>query len=183
MSYEIEYQRIVFVKDPELPLDDWDNKLYAFVEQGSSNCYEADTNRRSRSWSLIVAGAPYQIVREICSRAGYTEGGSLTLRGRRTSPESYLKLWRKCIANAVPVTELRQRTSITRARLVLHKEKPELKSWDQELLDELEADESWHRGKEHYGNPYLERSIEGAEGLDGWLQARTYVFVSHSYVL
>ena len=183
MSSEIEYKRIVFVKDPSLDMRDFDNKLYAFVLRGASNVYDADTHRRSKAWQFYAAGWPYQIIQEVCSMAGCTEGGTLKVANNRwTTPENYIKLWRKYIAEARPISELQQRLPIRHVRLYL-RDNVDLSQYDQKALDALTANPEWHQDVGYYGHLYYERAISGVETLDEWLGLRHHDFVSGSMVV
>jgi len=179
MSSTIEYRRAAFVKhpDPEAsPLAE--DQYYLFVESGSSNCYEVDTGRRSRSWEFVAAGEKWQVIAEVCRNAAYCEGGLLKVRGRWTKPENYIKLWRKTLAEARPVSELLSRLPIRYVRLYLESEEDRevLGSYDQEAWDKLNAD-GWKHREGYYDITYLVKCIEGPETLDEWNKYKRHPWV------
>lgn len=104
MSYTIEYGRKVF-KIPEgtlIPAGfgkvehtlSQDN-YFIFIRSGSNNI-----DPRPQNWHLSAFGWNYQVIGTICERAGWTESGSLKFPSGDTSPEAYLKLYRKEIRTA-----------------------------------------------------------------------------------
>lgn len=104
MSYTIEYGRKVF-KIPEgtlIPAGfgkvehtlSQDN-YFIFIRSGSNNI-----DPRPQNWHLSAFGWNYQVIGTICERAGWTESGSLKFQSGDTSPEAYLKLYRKEIRTA-----------------------------------------------------------------------------------
>lgn len=184
MSHEIEYQRMAFVL-PRLDGDPdrWEDRYYLFAEQGSSNCYEVSTGRRSRSWKFVDAGETWQVIRTICERAGETEGGMLTVgRNRRTKPENYIKLWRKTMADAYSASEMLDRLPLRYARLTLLKNLPELDEWELEKFQELILSDDWAEGTDYYKNTYLWRKLEGPETIDEWAKYRRKRWLAGGYL-
>ena len=108
MSYEISYRRQAF-RMPAAHAVHHDDILFLVEEAGSNNCYEIDNRRRSRSWDCLAAGSGYECLAEITCCAAACCGGSLILCGRRhTTPEAYIRAWRRTIAAAVPFEEARR---------------------------------------------------------------------------
>lgn len=88
------------------------DRLYlVFVEAGSSNSYDAPSpkhpnGRRSRSWTLDMAGSEHKVIGRACYRTYYVNDGSLWLESnKRVTPEGYLRHYRKALEKAVPSTE------------------------------------------------------------------------------
>lgn len=105
MSYEISYQRQAFVL-PAAQAGHHDDLFFLAEEAGSNNCYERSSRRRSRSWCCMAAGAMWECLSEITHCAAACCGGSLCLHGRRgTSPEQYIRAWRKALAAAMPLAD------------------------------------------------------------------------------
>lgn len=97
MSYTLEYNRIVY-KDSK-------KNFLLLIKQGDNNCYDLNSNLRSRNWYLVAAGTEKGLWKEIGKRAGSTEGGSLQRAvgwndSKWWSIEDYVKLYRSKIANA-----------------------------------------------------------------------------------
>ena len=102
MSYEISYRRQAFVL-PTHVTGHYDDLFFLLEEHGSNNCYELDNRRRSRSWCCTATGAKWQCLAEVTSVAAACCGGSLCLYGQRgTSPENYIRAWRRALAAALP---------------------------------------------------------------------------------
>jgi len=167
MSYEIEYDRAVFLKDAEW---EWDRVYYAFWLHGSSNVYEAYSNRRARDWDLYAIGPAGLIMRKACCNAGYTEYGDLTLKGHRVKPESYIKKWREAIQAAQPVSEL-HKLPVSWIRLYIPDNQEivnmNLNEQDQRFLISLQ--EGWEEGKDFYNLRYFERKLI-VEALDEYAE-------------
>lgn len=108
MSYTIEYDRKFFYLPKGYPVaatssmnahELWDNEYFMFIKQGCNNVYPRD-----KVWALAGIGASWQLMIEICERAGYTEGAGIQFVNGRTKPENYLKMYRKAIADAEELT-------------------------------------------------------------------------------
>ena len=105
MSYEISYRRRAFLL-AAAQAGRHDDVFFLVEEAGSNNCYELDNRRRSRSWACHAAGAQWECLGEITRCAAACCGGSLCLYGRHnTTPETYIRAWRKAIAAAVPLAD------------------------------------------------------------------------------
>ncbi len=105
MSYEISYRRQAFVM-PATQAGHYDDLLFLIEETGSNNCWEFDNRRRARSWGCLSTGAAYECLAEATRLAAACCGGSLVLYGRRpTTPEAYIRAWRKTIAEAIPIQD------------------------------------------------------------------------------
>lgn len=102
MSYDISYRRQAF-RLPSTQAGHYDDVLFLVEEAGSNNCYEIGNRRRARSWECLAVGMKYECLAEVTRCAASCCGGSLCLYGRRdTSPEDYIRAWRKAIAAATP---------------------------------------------------------------------------------
>jgi hypothetical protein len=105
MSYEISYRRQVF-RIPAAQCGHYDDILFLVEEAGSNNCWEIGNRRRARSWQCTAAGAEWECLAEVTRIAAACCGGSLVLYGRRrSSPEEYIRAWRRAIAGAGPFVE------------------------------------------------------------------------------
>lgn len=109
MSYTIEYNRKIYKGE-----NDWHSEVYyLLIRQGSSNVFDAN-GKRSKEWDLVAFGSESQVIQEVCSRAGSTEGGGLQRRGNNDfTPENYLELYRTKIRNAKPLEELFNEFTVT----------------------------------------------------------------------
>jgi hypothetical protein len=102
MSYEISYRRQAFVIRKEQALY-YDDLFFLLEETGSNNCWEIGNRRRARSWVCLAADSEWECMTEVTQCAASCCGGALHLYGsRRTSPEQYIRAWRKAIANCAP---------------------------------------------------------------------------------
>ena len=105
MSYEISYRRQAFVM-PAARAGHYDDLVFLVEEMGSNNCWEIGNRRRARSWECVAAGPEWDCLAEVTRCAAACCGGSLCLYGRRrTKPESYIRAWRKALAEAAPVLD------------------------------------------------------------------------------
>ena len=155
MSYTIEYNRAIYKDDKE-----WNGEFnyYLFIRQGDNNCYELN-GQRVKNWEFITCGWAYNIIDEICKRAGSCEGGSLQrAKGFRGSycitPEEYIALYRKEIKKAKPIKELFKDFYIDVYIEAPKKPKEDdLKDWRKreiiELLKTAEKD-GWEIGENYY---------------------------------
>jgi hypothetical protein len=105
MSYDISYRRRVF-KMTAAQAGHYDDVFFLLEEAGSNNLYECDNRRRVRRWECLATGAYWQCLSAVTICAAACCGGSLCLNGRRdTTPESYIRAWRKALAAAVAYTD------------------------------------------------------------------------------
>ncbi len=158
MSYEIEYSGGLFRVPKEMETSE-DNFLLV-ITQGCNNVRES-TGRRARSTYLVSYGWEYSIIGEICKRAGSTEGGGLVLRNGSTTPENYLKMYRKRIKNANSIQDLISLNQTARIKV-----KPKLVDWEEKVLDELK--EFAKKEKDYYNNSdltFLEIPINSIENF------------------
>ena len=106
MSYEISYRQRAFVIPMARTGGHYDDVFFLVEEVGSNNCIELDSRRRVRNWVCLAAGGRSDCLAEITRCAASCCGGSLQFYGRRdTSPESYIRAWRKALAAALPFDE------------------------------------------------------------------------------
>ena len=105
MSYEISYRRQAF-RMPAFQARHHDDVLFLLEEAGSNNCFEMGSRRRARSWECMAAGAEWECLAEVTRIAAACCSGSLCFYPRRhTTPEMYIRAWRKAIAEAVPFAD------------------------------------------------------------------------------
>ena len=181
MSHEIEYDRACFML-PQGSTDFTDmhgltkharswNEYFLFIQQGCNNIHP-----RPRKWYLESHGANWTIIQRVCERAGSTEGGILKPANRDTTPESYLRRYRKVIAEAELLTNqtLHQRLGIQ--MLSFNSIKPD-------LIQSLNTYyiQKWHHTLElftkddhpRYGQPHisLRRPYKSLEDLFIWIEA------------
>jgi hypothetical protein len=102
MSYEISYRRQAFMLTAARA-QHYDDLFFLVEERGSNNCWEIGNRRRARSWDCMAAGAKWECLTDVTSIAAACCGGSLCLYGcRGTTPETYIRAWRKTIAAVSP---------------------------------------------------------------------------------
>lgn len=124
MSYEIEYRYVVLRFDAQ-PVHAHFNALAkelgmpehfrdycpipaaaVFVEHGSNNTYENNTNRRARHWSLYFAGSiGCDVMRKVIDFSWYVETGLTKPFGRDIRAESYIAAMRKRIDEGMPLEQ------------------------------------------------------------------------------
>jgi len=144
MSYTIEYNRKVYRKKGK-EKNDRDDDLLLLIRQGDNNCREAKSGLRVKDWDLIKFGWNYQIIQEVCERAGSCEGGSLQkakgFESEWISPENYLAVYRKKIENAKPIDDLlkdfKVEVMIYRKEKFSEKEMEKIRKYDLEIIDDL----------------------------------------------
>jgi len=152
MSYTIEYDRVCFA-EPEATegMATGQKNLYLFIQDGCNN-----VTPRFGNWRLASHGWNYCVIGEVCKRAGDTEGGMIKPNNRNTSPESYLKMYRKVIADAIPLTKenLQQRMGLSGFRLS-YIEKPTLDNASKYIKEKFEklVAAGWRRSTE-WSNKY-----------------------------
>jgi len=104
MSYEISYRRQAFIL-PAARAGYYDDICFLIEETGSNNCYEIDNTRRIRDWGCLAAGPVHDCLGAVTRTAASCCSGCLSLNGRRdTTPESYIKEWRRALADAPELT-------------------------------------------------------------------------------
>lgn len=75
-----------------------------FVEHGSNNDFDAFTNKRARSWGLMVSGRG--CMQHVVEMAQYVESGLTLPYGREQLAETYIKANRQRLKEAKPLSEL-----------------------------------------------------------------------------
>jgi hypothetical protein len=142
MSYTIEYARQIF-KMPagtlipagygkiEHTLSQ--DELFMFVKRGDNNIHP-----RPQNWHLSAWGWEYSLIQRVCEYAGLAESGCLKFTNGDTTPEHYLKMYRKEIANAVEfsVETLNRLTGIYGGYLCLGEKKND-EPWIQRNIDQI----------------------------------------------
>jgi hypothetical protein len=122
MSYEISYRRRAF-RMTAARAGHCKELLFLLEEGGSSNCWELGNRRRARDWHCATVGPAWQCLAHITRTAAACCGGMLVLHRRRpTTPEAYIRAWRRTVEkaesleNAPPAGfEVRLLTRITHA--------------------------------------------------------------------
>ncbi|MES2331212.1 MAG: hypothetical protein V4539_16525 [Bacteroidota bacterium] len=141
MSYTIEYERKVFVLAEGIKVPAGfgrieharhQNDYFLFIKEGCNNI-----DPRPEEWTLSAWGWNYEIIAKVCARAAWTESGCLKMTNGNTTPEAYLKMYRKEIEDASPfsIDALRKQTGIYAAYLCLGNHELELIS---KQVDEMQ---------------------------------------------
>jgi len=74
--------------------------MFVVVELGGdNNCIDL-RGRRARSWGATCIGPGWQVIGDCCRFAAGCSGGMTKLRGRQTTPEAYIRAYRKALASA-----------------------------------------------------------------------------------
>ncbi|WP_448205360.1 hypothetical protein [Azospirillum sp. sgz302134] len=89
------------------------------LEEGGDNNVIHQDGRVSRSWSVLAAGAAWEVMRDAVRFAAACEGGGMKLRGRDTKAEAYIAAVRRAVAGAVPHTEVVQAGAAITGRFTL----------------------------------------------------------------
>ena len=97
MSYSIEYQKKAYYFDADPSSGLSEKNFFAY-----HLCADNNVEPRTPSPRLVEFGWNYSVIQEVCKLAGYCEGGTLKPKNRWTSPEAYIKAWRKVLAEAKP---------------------------------------------------------------------------------
>jgi hypothetical protein len=104
--------QIVAVAVPALSAN---GPFFIVVHQGGdNNLIDTQTNRRSKSWYPAAIGREWEVLSSACEQAAACCGGCLVLAsiGRRTTPEAFIRAYRKALANALTL-EQAQRGGLT----------------------------------------------------------------------
>lgn len=91
--------RIEAIRFPKEAIDHYED-IFLVVELGGDNNVRDNRGRRARSWGATCIGPEWQIIGECCRFAAGCSGGMTRLHGRQTTPESYIRAYRKALANA-----------------------------------------------------------------------------------
>ena len=75
---------------------------------GDNNVRCARTDRRARTWSATAIGEEWSVIGQACRFAAGCSGGMTKLHSRVTKPESYIRAYRKALANAATMEETRR---------------------------------------------------------------------------
>jgi hypothetical protein len=155
MSYTIEYNRKIYKEEDEK----WEPNYTLLIKEGDNNVRDAKTNLRVSNWELKGYGWNYEIIQEICKRAGYCEGGDLQrAKGWNTeniTPEEYLALYRKAIKQAKPIEKMFEdfivEVILYRKENFTDTEKETFK-WEIQTIDKLitKYQNEWVRGHDYY---------------------------------
>lgn len=148
MSYTIEYQRRIFIEQPDEP--GAEPVYYVFVEAGDNNVYDWN-GRRSRSWCVMAIGSYAEVIERVCDHAGGTEGGSLRFAHAHPSPESYLAFYRKQLKTPLPFADLLKKLPVRQAYIILPSEKtiqeqpnPDRDAMIEEVRRLFKEDDRWY---------------------------------------
>ena len=106
--------RIEAIRFPAAAIDHYED-VYLVLELGGDNNVRDQRNRRARSWGATCIGPDWGVIGECCRFAAACSGGMTKLRGRRTTPEAYIRAYRKALANAADGLEgaARRRLHVT----------------------------------------------------------------------
>jgi len=91
--------RIEAIRFPKNAIDHYED-VYLVLELGGDNNVRDQRGRRARSWGATCIGPEWGVIGECCRFAAGCSGGMTKLHGRRTTPESYIRAYRKALANA-----------------------------------------------------------------------------------
>ena len=91
--------RIEAIRFPKEAIGHYED-VYLVLELGGDNNVRDQRGRRARSWGATCIGPEWGVIGECCRFAAGCSGGMTKLRGRRTTPESYIRAYRKALANA-----------------------------------------------------------------------------------
>jgi len=91
--------RIEAIRFPKEAINHYED-VYILLELGGDNNVRDMRNRRARNWGATCIGPEWQVVGDCCRFAAACSGGMTKLRGRKTTPESYIRAYRKAMANA-----------------------------------------------------------------------------------
>lgn len=87
---------------------------------GDNNVRERDTGRRARDWCATAVGVDWGIIGEAAHIAASCAGGMLRLAKRsNTTPEAYIRAYRRALARALTVEEARAAGMTIKLRLRL----------------------------------------------------------------
>ena len=92
--------RIEAVRFPKETVGHYED-IFIVLELGGDNNVRDHRNRRARSWGATSIGPEWEVIGDCCRKwAAACSGGMTKLRGRLTKPESYIRAYRKALANA-----------------------------------------------------------------------------------
>jgi len=173
MSTNIEFKRKVY----RIPHNDkgfGEDNFFALQLFGENNVRDADTGAISKSWKLFNYGWEYSLIGEVCRWAGDTEGRMLTLGGRSTTPENYLRLWRKAIKEAGTWDTFLKDFS-TREGCIEYPKGKRTKGFGRRYMKEIQKDKAWKKSK--YKLYDEERivwviRVNTPKDLEKWLRAK-----------
>ena len=103
MSTHIQ-DNLLALRVPKEHANHYDDILILLAEGGDNNVIVTRTGRRARDWYPVAVGVEWSVLAEVCRGAAACCGGCLKLHGRHTTPEGYIKAWRKAVADAHPFT-------------------------------------------------------------------------------
>jgi hypothetical protein len=91
--------RIEAIRFPKEAIGHYED-VYLVLELGGDNNVRDMRNRRARSWGATCIGPDWGVIGNCCRFAAGCSGGMTKLHGRQTTPESYIRAYRKALANA-----------------------------------------------------------------------------------
>ena len=100
--------RIEAIRFPKETTGHYADRFLVAELGGDNNVRCARTGKRARSWSATAIGQEWEVIGEACRFAASCSGGMTKLRGRATKPESYIRAYRKALANAATMAEARR---------------------------------------------------------------------------
>jgi hypothetical protein len=106
MSTTIEFNRyaIAVPSGPD-PAAEW--LVLGVAERGDNNRLE-ENGRIARHYDTVALTGRIDFMREVMRTAMHCEGGELRVHGQRTTPERYIKAWRKAVSQAVTIDSFLQ---------------------------------------------------------------------------
>lgn len=106
MSYEIEFDRLVFTFDGYNEYgNDRGNRLLFIHKRGASNVVDNNDNI-VRNWGFVTVGSEREVISHIATFANEIEGGYLRYQNGTTKIENYIKNWRK--EKQIPISKINE---------------------------------------------------------------------------
>src|SRR5208282_2434461 len=97
--------RIEAIRFPAAAIGHYEDVFLVMELGGDNNCTNARTGRRAKSWSATCIGPVWVVVGDCCRLAAGCSGGMTKLRGRVTTPETYIRAYRKALANSTTMQD------------------------------------------------------------------------------
>lgn len=150
MSYEIEFDRMVFTFDGYNKYgDDRSNKLLFIHKRGATNVVDNKDNI-VKNWGFMTVGSEREVISYIATFADEIEGGYLRYQNGTTKIENYIKNWRN--EDRIPINEITNR--FQNPEVIIHHPqgenyKEKLTSYQKKMLREITNE--WRRTNDTIG--------------------------------
>jgi hypothetical protein len=114
MGYEIEYKKVAFKV-----LDKYGDEVYfTYITQASNN-----VSPRIPRPAFFEAGRAWEIIQQACKVGADVESGMYKPKNRWSTPESYIRAWRKTLKEALPLEDLVRENPYARLEIAVLKER------------------------------------------------------------